>query len=208
MTLLLASTSPRRQEILRNLGVRFQVVATRFQEPAVSSHPHPPRLAREYALQKMEHADIPAVRGLAVSADTLVFLGTEILGKPGDREDARRMLTALSGRNHEVVTALCLRDLTRQDSVLASTTTRVVFDPIPGNLMERYLDREEWTDKAGAYGIQGMAALFIREIEGCFFNVVGFPVNLFYQKLHQLGYRLEDFQSTAQFDRSERLVLP
>jgi len=196
VALFLASTSPRRQEILRNLGLVFEVVPTAFEETLGERHPDPPELASEYALRKMEHSDIPGRSGLAVTADTLVFLGDRILGKPRDREDARRMLSLLSGRAHGVVTALCLRDLEPGKTVLASAVTQVVFDPSPDDLMERYLDWGEWIDKAGAYGIQGMAALFIREIDGCFFNVVGFPVNLFYQNLQQLGYRLEDFRVT------------
>lgn len=196
MALYLASTSPRRQEILRNLGLVFEVVPTSFEESLGECHPDPPALAAEYALRKMEHADCPPGPGITVTADTLVFLGDRILGKPRDREDARRMLSLLSGRTHGVVTAICLRDLHAQKTMFASAVTQVVFDPIPDDLMDRYLDWGEWIDKAGAYGIQGMAALFIREIDGCFFNVVGFPVNLFYQKLQQLGYRLEDFRVT------------
>ncbi len=196
MALYLASTSPRRQEILRNLGLVFEVVPTSFEETLGDSHSDPPSLAADYALRKMEHAGCPPGPGIAVTADTLVFLGDRILGKPRDREDARRMLSLLSGRSHGVVTALCLRDLEPGKTVLASAVTQVVFDPIPADLMDRYLDWGEWIDKAGAYGIQGMAALFIREIDGCFFNVVGFPVNLFYQTLQQLGYRLEDFRVT------------
>jgi septum formation protein len=196
VALYLASTSPRRQEILRNLGLVFEVVPTRFQETLGERHPDPPGLAAECALQKMEHSEPSGRSGIAVTADTLVFVGDRILGKPRDRGDARRMLSLLSGQTHGVATALCLRDLKPGTTVLAAAVTRVVFDPIPEDLMERYLDWGEWIDKAGAYGIQGMAALFIREIDGCFFNVVGFPVNLFYQKLQQLGYRLEDFRVT------------
>lgn len=196
MALYLASTSPRRQEILRNLGLVFEVVPTSFEETVGESHPDPPALATEFALQKMENSGCPPGPGIAVTADTLVFLGDRILGKPRDREDARRMLSMLSGRTHGVVTAICLRDLQAGRTALASAVTEVAFDPIPPDLMDRYLDWGEWIDKAGAYGIQGMAALFIREIDGCYFNVVGFPVNLFYQKLQQLGFRLEDFRVT------------
>jgi septum formation protein len=196
VALYLASTSPRRREILRNLGLVFEVVPTAFEEALGDRHPDPPALAAEYALQKMEHASFPRGSGIALTADTLVFLGDRIMGKPSDRADARRMLSLLSGRVHGVVTAICLRDLQPGKTVVAATVTQVVFDPISDDLMERYLDWGEWIDKAGAYGIQGMASLFIREIDGCFFNVVGFPVNLFYQNLHQLGYRLEDFRVT------------
>lgn len=194
MILFLASTSPRRQEILAALGLAFRVIPGSFQEVLPVSHPRPVSLARNLAREKMNHSAPQAGPGLKLTADTLVYSGQAIFGKPGDREDARRMLGALSGRTHSVATALCIQDLQTGGTLTAAAVTRVTFDSIPPLLLEEYLAQDEWRDKAGAYGIQGRAAAFIRGIHGCFFNVVGFPVNLFARILQRFGYRLSDFQ--------------
>ena len=190
MRLVLVSQSPRRQAILRDLGFDLQLAASRYEEPTVRQHPDPPRLATELALAKMDQADLPAGGGLLVTADTLVFLDGQILGKPADAAEARSMLARLSGRTHSVVTGLCLQDPRGNRRLTGAEVTAVTFDPIPPALLEFYLETGEWRDKAGAYGIQGWAALFTRKIDGCYFNVVGFPLNLFGRLLQQLGYGL------------------
>lgn len=194
MQLYLASQSPRRRKILEDLGLRFGVLESAYHEVIPSVHPDPPALAREYALRKMEHlpAD-PAPTGLVITADTLVYQGEQVFGKPVDEPDARRMITALAGRTHRVVTGLCLRVPDRPGPTVVSEITAVRFDRMPAASVERYLAFGDWRDKAGAYGIQGYASLFIREIRGCYFNVVGFPVNRFFRTLTSMGIPLDGF---------------
>ncbi len=193
MNLFLASRSPRRQDILHRLGLRFDTLVSPFEEIIPLRHPDPPALACHLASEKMCHLNAPDGNGIVITADTIVFLDDRVLGKPTDRRSAREMLELLAGRTHGVTTALCLCDLARNRQCCEAAVTRVTFTPIPDSLLNRYLDTEEWTDKAGAYGIQGQASLFTRSIEGCYFNVVGFPVNLFYGLIQQLGYDLDVF---------------
>jgi septum formation protein len=187
MRFFLASTSPRRREILLNLGLDVTIVPTRHAEAEAPPLPMPPEaLAVHHAREKLRQAELPAGEGVAIAADTLVFIDGAVLGKPAGAADARRMIEALAGRTHQVVTAVCLRDLATGRTVDGHTVSRVEFEPLPPRTIDAYIGWHEWTDKAGAYGIQGRAALFIRRIGGCYFNVVGFPVNLFYDLLQQL----------------------
>lgn len=192
MNLYLASSSPRRREILTNLGFSFQVIASGYEEILPEQHPDPPALAAHLAEAKMQAVEAPAAPGIIVTADTLVYLENHVFGKPAGRDGARRMLLELAGRTHQVVTAICVQGPDRL--LTRAAVTGVCFDPIPAPLLDEYLSLNEWHDKAGAYGIQGRAAVFIRSIQGCYFNVVGFPVNLFCNMLNQLGYSLNLFR--------------
>ena len=188
MQVYLASTSPRRKQILENLGVKPIVVPVSFEEAIPERHADPPSLAREFAKAKLENADCAGrTDGLLVTADTLVFLGERVFGKPRDREDAARMLRELSGRTHRVVTGICLRRLDTSQTSVFSVESEVCFDEISPRLLEGYLSCGDWSDKAGAYGIQGFASLFVREVRGCYFNVVGFPVNAFFREVWAMG---------------------
>ena len=173
--LVLASASPRRQELLRNAGIRFEAQPTEVDEtPLAEETPAgcAERLAREKALHVQRRRPGDAVLG----ADTIVVVDHEMLGKPNDREDARRMLRMLSGRMHRVITGVCLAGEGFVD--VRSETTRVWFGVLSEGDIERYVNTGEPMDKAGGYGIQGMASRWIPRIEGDYFNVVGLPVAL------------------------------
>jgi len=187
MRLFLASRSPRRRAILENLGFETILLESPFTEIIPPYHDDPPALARQVAEHKMAALPrSPDGPGVLVTADTLVYRENCLMGKPADEADARRMLQALAGHTHSVVTAVCLQDLDSRRQVISSAVTQVDFDPIAPDLLADYLSSGEWRDKAGAYGIQGKAALFVRGIRGCYFNVVGFPVNLFYHLLQDM----------------------
>jgi len=188
MRFLLASRSPRRQKILKDLGFHIQVLQSPFAEEVPRYHSDPESLARHFSEEKMLALSVSESQGMLITADTLVFLGDVIMGKPADMADARRMLLLLSEKTHSVVTAICIKDLKTGAAITTSAITRVTFDALSTELLDTYLSLGEWRDKAGAYGIQGRAALFIKGIEGCYYNVVGFPVNLFYRSLQHLGY--------------------
>jgi septum formation protein len=177
--LVLASQSPRRAEILRQAGIPFTVRSPHVDEtPRVGegAEDYVQRLAAEKALA-VEAAPEETVLG----ADTTVVVGGEMLGKPLDAADARRMLEALAGRRHEVLTGICLRRGT--ELIRDCAVTQVWFMPMTQREIEDYVASGEPMDKAGAYAIQGLASKFIERIDGCYFNVVGLPVALVYWHL-------------------------
>jgi septum formation protein len=182
--LVLASASPRRQELLRNAGIGFEVQPADIPEdplPGEDARACAERLAREKALAIAEKRPAAVVLG----ADTVVVIDGQILGKPADAADAVRMLRLLSGRDHEVITGVCLA-VNGQWSV-ASETTTVTLSEISEKEIAAYVAGGEPMDKAGAYAIQGLASRWIPRIEGDYSNVVGLPVALVYRMLRQLG---------------------
>lgn len=179
--IILASASPRRKEILEGLGVDIEVLTAPTDED--SDITDPVALTRELAQRKgravyelmQEIGRDDAESAVIISADTVVCCEGEILGKPRDRADAIRMIRLLSGREHTVVSgvAVTLGGVTKSDASV--TTVRV--EEIPESEIERYVDSGEPMDKAGAYGIQGRFSAFVKGIDGCYFSVVGLPVN-------------------------------
>ncbi|MBI4860121.1 MAG: septum formation protein Maf [Candidatus Riflebacteria bacterium] len=209
--ILLGSASPRRREILSRLGVRFVVVEHTAEELATGLEPE--LLARENARRKARtlvietlpcsgrsgHRPSPArgrsttndgsvLRELVLTVDTIVVLDGAVLGKPRDVSEARRMLRTLSGRTHEVVSGLHLEERTgRARSATLSCTTRVTFRTLTRSEIRWYAATGEGLDKAGAYGIQDLGTLLVERVEGCYFNVVGFPVATFLEALRRLA---------------------
>ena len=180
LMIILASGSPRRREILSELGAELKIITADVDESSNESDPErlAEYLARKKGLavyekllsEKSNDADLPII-----SADTVVFCDGEIMGKPIDENDARRMLKKLSGKAHTVTSGIALiyRGVTYTDAA----TTRVTFDTLDEEFIEAYISSQEPYDKAGGYAIQGKAAPVISGIEGCYFNVVGLPVN-------------------------------
>ena len=177
--LILASASPRRRELLEIAGWSLEVEAADVDEsvrPGELAAPYVGRLAREKALAIARRHSGEAA--LVLGADTTVAHQGEILGKPGDREEARRMLRALSGHIHHVHTGVCLLHTLGHFERWDVDTTQVWFAPLSDAEIEAYIDSGEPFDKAGAYAIQGRAAQFIPRIEGSWSNVVGLPLHL------------------------------
>jgi septum formation protein len=183
--LILASASPRRAELLRAAGISFTVRVADIDEtwrPGESPRDYVLRLAREKA------AAVAQGDELALGADTVVVIGGEVAGKPKDEADAERMLRALGGQWHEVLTGVCL--LRGSESRADVATTRVKFAPLSDEEIQWYIASGEPADKAGAYAIQGLASLFVERIEGNYSNVVGLPVQMVYQLARELGANL------------------
>jgi len=179
--LVLASQSPRRAAILRQAGIPFTVRSAAVDEtPLVEEAPadYVQRLAEMKALA-VEAAPEETVLG----ADTTVVCGGEMLAKPADAADARRMLAALAGRRHEVLTGICLRR--GDERIRDCAATQVWVAPLTPREIDDYVASGEPMDKAGAYGIQGLASKFIERIEGCYFNVMGLPVAMVYGHLRR-----------------------
>lgn len=186
MRIILASASPRRRELLEQIGWKFEIQVSNTDERAETDSPH--RLVEELSRQKAETVFAALDRGaaLVIGADTVVAVDGSILGKPTGREEAVRMLRLLSGRTHQVYTGVTL--LYRpgpQETVCAKTfheVTKVHFYPMTDEEIEAYVATGEPMDKAGAYGIQGVFARYVRGLEGDYFNVVGLPVAKLYQE--------------------------
>ncbi len=195
--LILASASPRRQELLRNAGISFIVEAAHIPEvPALGEKPKDfvERLAREKAQVIARHHSEDFVLG----ADTTVVVGEEILNKPADVADAARMLRSLSGRTHQVLTGVCIIAPAQNQSgtekrelrteLVRSESTAVTFEHLTENEIKFYVATREPMDKAGAYAIQGIASRWISRIAGDYFNVVGLPVALVYRMLRECAF--------------------
>jgi len=178
--LVLASSSPRRAEILRAVGWPFEAVAANVDEAARDGEEVVEYVER-LACEKAEAVAEGRASGLVLGADTVVAAGGRILGKPADAEDARRMLRLLGGGWHDVLTGVALVRAETGDVLVAHELTRVRFAPMTDEEIDWYVATGEPSDKAGAYAVQGRAALFIEEIEGDYWNVVGLPVRLVYK---------------------------
>ncbi len=181
--IILASQSPRRIELLRSVGLDFEVYPPQVEEkyrPGMD----PVEYVRHNAAEKAHWVARHVAYDFIIAADTIVTRDGKIFEKPGDRETARAMLEELSNRTHQVITGFCI--LGKKGEIIDHEITRVTFYPLTSEEIEMYLQSDEPFDKAGAYGIQGFASLFIRKIDGCYFNVVGFPLSKFYQQFKKL----------------------
>ncbi len=182
--LVLASASPRRQELLRSAGILFDVQAAHVAEdilPGEGARECAERLSREKALAVAGQRPQDFVLG----ADTVVAVDGQVLGKPSDAADAARMLRMLSGREHQVITGVCL--VAGGKPSVASETTLVTVSEITDQDIADYVASGEPMDKAGAYAIQGIASRWIPRVEGDYSNVVGLPIALVWRMLRQAG---------------------
>jgi len=188
-SLVLASGSPRRREILERLGFDFEVRPVDVDEtPLEGERPHGYvlRLARAKAREAARSGE------LVIAADTVVVADGQILGKPDDEDHARDMLERLSGKEHVVLTGLALCDVDRALLVAVVESTKVRFAELSAPEIDWYVATGEPMDKAGAYAVQGRGALFVEAVEGSWSSVVGLPVSTTYRLLRQAGYQLSN----------------
>ncbi|MGI6082371.1 MAG: Maf family protein [Limnochordia bacterium] len=184
--IVLASASPRRRELLTSLGVPVRVMIPQVSEAEYASS-DPVDLARKLADAKASSVSCMVPDAVVIAADTIVVHQDAMLGKPRDADHARHMLAALSGKRHRVVTGVAVVSRKGSPKTLVDHEVTVVeFKPLRSSEIEAYIASGEYADKAGAYGIQGLASLFVTRIEGCYFNVVGLP-------LAKLGMMLTEF---------------
>jgi septum formation protein len=184
--LWLASGSPRRAEILRAVGWPFEAMPMDIDERLVEGESAPAMVER-LALEKAEAAARQRTQGLVLGADTTVVVDSEILAKPEDERDARRMLRLLSGRWHDVLTGVALvRAGNNNARAVAKERTQVRFSVMSDEEVDWYVQSGEPVDKAGAYAVQGRASLFIEEIRGDYWNIVGLPIRLVYKLASQI----------------------
>jgi septum formation protein len=185
--LILASASPRRAELLRNAGIPFVVEVAKIDESRRKNEP-PTEYVRRLAAEKARTVAERRQGDFVLGADTIVVVDEQVLEKPRNAEDAARMLKLLSGRRHLVTTGVGLIGLTQVEDI-RHETTEVFFSPLSGADIRWYVETGEPMDKAGAYGIQGLASRWVEKIVGCYFNVVGLPVPLVWKMLKEGPFR-------------------
>jgi len=189
MKLVLASSSPRRAEVLAEAGFTFDAVAANVDEsrqPSEEAEAYVRRLAEAKAQAVAGGVAPPAI---VIAADTVVVLDGEVLGKPASGEDAARILRGLSGRTHQVLTGLAVLRIPEGAARVELETTQVSFAPLTETEIEAYVASGEPLDKAGAYAIQGRGGRFVARVEGCYFNVVGLPLARLYRILGEMGWK-------------------
>ena len=192
--IILASQSPRRRELLDSAGIPSTVRASHIDEtilPGEDPVDYVCRMAREKA-----YAVAAGPREIVLAADTTVVCDGQILGKPRDEDDARRMLSLLSGNSHTVITGICLRHGSAAN--VAHEKTEVWFTPLPPQEIDEYVATGEPMDKAGAYAIQGIASRYVPRIEGSHSNVVGLPISLVWKELEKLRISAYPVASTPE----------
>jgi septum formation protein len=196
--IILASSSPRRADLLRNLGVAFELASSQINERA-----HPDEAPADY-ITRIARAKVIAVartrtEGLVIGADTVVVLNGRLLGKPSDKTEAAEMLRDLAGNWHAVMTGVALYDVATRHEVADYDKTLVRFGHLSEEEITWYIGTGEPMDKAGAYGIQGYGGLFVDEIAGNYYNVVGLPIPLVYRLARRLGYSFLGDQTAPVF---------
>lgn len=184
--IILASASPRRVDMLGMLGLPFEQKISQVNETQ-DCYSRPEEFARALALTKARNVAAGEREGLVIGADTIVLHRGRILGKPRDREDAATMLRSLSGTRHQVISGLALVDAGTGEEKVDHRVTEVIFRHLSDEEINGYIDTGEPMDKAGAYGIQGIGSILIKEICGCYNNVVGLPLTLLVEMLKDAG---------------------
>lgn len=201
--LILASASPHRAALLSQIGLTFEVRPSDIVEPPLNMHvggvsgetpkqKHPDtasQVTQELALLKAVDVAQHFDEAIIIGADTLVSLDGKLLGKPMDDADAFEMLTHLSGTCHEIVTGVALVDVRTEREIVWAETTQVYFRELHSTEIDAYVSSGEASDKAGAYGIQGRGAVFVRRIEGCYFSAVGLPLASLVEHLSNFQFR-------------------
>lgn len=187
--IILASASPRRRQLLKQLGLQFEVIPSDLEEK-FNPRLGPRNQVELLAKQKAEAVASKFENAIIIAADTLVVLGNEIIGKPKDKNEAKRMLKKLRGREHSVVTGFVLIDTATSRMIIKSVETRVWFKKFSISEMHAYIKTGEPFDKAGGYGNMGLGTLFVEKIEGDYSGSIGLPLFILGKELRKLGVEI------------------
>jgi septum formation protein len=191
MEFVLASASERRQELLKRIVEDFKIVISSFDETSVDFSGDCDEYVKVLALGKArEVADRTKNESMVIGSDTIVYHNGKILGKPKDEQDAYNMLKSLSGSSHKVYSGIAVINTASNEIKMDSVSTEVFFSILSEEQISRYIASAEPMDKAGAYGIQGNGGIFVEKIHGCYYNVVGLPLNTLYFMLREMGVNL------------------
>ena len=188
--MILASGSPRRQEILKEVGFNFKVVVPEIEE--VSKEEEPVKKILDISRKKAMSVGEKYTNEYVLSADTVVVVDNKILGKPKNVEEAREYLSLLSGREHEVITAYTFMSIEKNIFLSDYSVSKVKFYKLDEETINWYIETGEYKDKAGAYGIQGKGRVLVENINGDFFSIMGFPVASFVNKLKEIGVDINE----------------
>lgn len=183
--IILASKSPRRKKILNLIGLNFIIQPSSVDEHA-NLNLSPKDFAKYWSKKKAKQISISNENKLVIGADTIVNFNGKILGKPKDKEQSYNMLKNLSGQTHEVITGVTIINKKKDVCRTFSETTKVYVKNIPNNDIIYYIENYSTLDKAGSYGIQDWFSIWIKKIDGCFYNVMGFPLSKFYKNYKEL----------------------
>ncbi len=191
--IILASASQRRQELLKRILENFQIIVSDFDESSIPFKNNIPSYVMNLAEGKARSVSkriMDQDNNLIIGCDTIVAFNNRILGKPKDKKDAFEMLQALSGNEHEVYSGLAILDVKSNKIIKDFVCTKVKFSKLSSVQIEKYINTGDPMDKAGAYGIQGKAGVFVENINGCYYNVVGLPLNKLNSMLMEMGVNL------------------
>ncbi|MBW3015258.1 Maf family protein [Candidatus Woesearchaeota archaeon] len=184
--IILASTSPRRHELARTMGLDFKIEPSGYEEDMTLKLP-PKELVMMLAHGKAADVAKNHRTGIVIGVDTIVVFKNKILGKPKNKKHAFKMLKSFSGKSQEVYSGVCLIDCKKGTTISDYEVTKVKFRKLTDYEIKKYIATGEPLDKAGAYGIQDLSSIFMERIEGCYFNVVGFPIYNIYKNLRKIG---------------------
>jgi len=187
--IILASGSPRRRMMLKTIGIPFKIELSTYEEKH-DIHKRPHAIVTVHARNKAAEVAMRVQKGIVIGADTLVYRDGKVYGKPKDMREARRMLKELQGRKHAVYTGLAVYDAGAKKWEVGYERTAVTMRVLTGGEIEHYFSLMDPLDKAGAYAIQDAGSLIIERIEGCYYNVLGFPIAKLDEMVRTLGYTL------------------
>lgn len=182
----LASKSPRRKKLLEQIGINFKSITVDLQEEILDGE-HPIKTVKRLALHKMDAAEQKIKKGIILTADTIVVLKGQIIGKPKNKKDAERILKFLSGKTHFVYTGFVIKNLSNKKEIVDYEKTSVTFHKLSSQMMKNYIKTGSPMDKAGAYGIQDdFGAVFVKKVNGCYYNVMGLPLSKVYNSILEI----------------------
>jgi septum formation protein len=187
--IILASTSPARQLLARTIGLDFEVVPSNYKED-MTLNLSPKELVIELALGKARDVAKNLKEELVIGVDTIVVFDGKVFGKPKDSQEAIKMLRLFSGKKHEIYSGIVLINCATGATIKDFEVTKVYFKELSDKEILSYVKTGEPFGKSGSYGIQGLASIFVEKVEGCYFNIVGFPVNNIYKNLEKMGINI------------------
>ena len=188
---ILASNSPRRKEILNQIGINFKIIPSQVNEHSNLDY-SPNKFAEYWSIVKTQKVSKMFQNDIIIGADTIVCINNKILGKPSNKKDSVKMLNKLSGSTHKVITGVSIACYKENILKTFSETTKVVVKNIPKDQINYYVNNFKTSDKAGSYGIQDFFSVWIEKINGCYYNVMGLPISKFYYNYNLIKNKLSN----------------